>query len=50
MKPEEKKATEEKEIETEELEEVSGSGALEKVLVVAEYDYDESIRKKIGGN
>lgn len=50
IKPEEKKVPGEKEIETEELEEVSGSGALEKVPVVDEHDYDEDIRKKVGGN
>lgn len=50
MKPEEKKVPGEKEIEVEDLENVSGSGALDNVPVVDEHDYDDEIRKKVGGN
>ncbi len=48
IKPEEKKVPGEKEIEVEDLENVSG--ALDNVPVVDEHDYDEDIRKKVGGN
>ena len=50
MKPEEKKVPGEKEIEVEDLENVSGGSALDNVPVVDEHDYDEDIRKKVGGN
>lgn len=47
MKPEEKK---EKEIGLNELKDVSGGSALDDVPVVDEHDYDDDIRKKIGGD
>lgn len=50
MKPEEKKEQNEKEINVEELADVSGGGVLDSVPVVDEHDYDENIRKKISGN
>lgn len=50
MEPEKKKAPKETEIDIEALKDVCGGSALDNVPVVDEHDYDEDIRKKIGGN